>query len=254
MERRTEWDSSSPRERREDDWPDDAQRQRRRPRWGEFRSAYPRIVTGMALGAVALLAVDAALLVQRTRYVRELNAIRVSMSTLERERADALVALADGRGELQAAVARQQAIAERGLNLAVSLEEGTMHLQREGARLRTMRVEVGPELDLAGSPGASRIVPPLGRRLLARVVDADYSWRVPGWLAARRGAGTPEQVVGGLGPIALILDDGTVIYSRPSRGPLADDAYVLPGAVRAGAEDLRTIRENLSPGVPVYFH
>jgi hypothetical protein len=61
-------------------------------------------------------------------------------------------------------------------------------------------------------------------------------------------------VKGALGPIAVLLDDGTVVYSRPTEGPLADDAYVLPGGVRADAADLEAIRENLGPGLPVYFH
>jgi hypothetical protein len=60
--------------------------------------------------------------------------------------------------------------------------------------------------------------------------------------------------VGALGEIAVLLDDGTVIYSRPRSGPLADEDYVLPGGLRADAGDLQAIRPNLAPGLPVYFH
>jgi hypothetical protein len=61
-------------------------------------------------------------------------------------------------------------------------------------------------------------------------------------------------VVGALGPVAILLQGGAVIYSLPTVGPLRDTAYVLPGAVRANAEDLRAIIPNLTPGTPVYFY
>jgi hypothetical protein len=51
----------------------------------------------------------------------------------------------------------------------------------------------------------------------------------------------------------VLLDDGTALYSRPREGPLADEGYVLPGAVRVAASDLSAIRENLIPGTPVFF-
>jgi hypothetical protein len=61
MERRREdWAPDEPRQRREEEWPEGQVRQRRS--WGDFREAYPRIVTTMALGMLVLLAADAALL------------------------------------------------------------------------------------------------------------------------------------------------------------------------------------------------
>ena len=61
-------------------------------------------------------------------------------------------------------------------------------------------------------------------------------------------------VKGALGDIAFVLSGGTVIYSPPSAGPLNDSTYVLPGSIRASAEDLRAIAPNLKPGTPVYFY
>ena len=55
-------------------------------------------------------------------------------------------------------------------------------------------------------------------------------------------------------PPALFLDGGTVIYSLPKSGPLADSTYVLPGSVRANEADLKAIVENLSAGTKVYFY
>ena len=87
-------------------------------------------------------------------------------------------------------------------------------------------------------------------------MDGSYAWDVPSWVWEQRGQPAAEgrRIPGGLGEIAVILDDGNVIYSRPKTGPLADESYVLPGSVRADAADLQAIRPNLSAGIPVYFH
>ena len=93
---------------------------------------------------------------------------------------------------------------------------------------------------------------------LVRVVDEAFVWSVPRWVFTHRGLPVPEAaaraVRGGLGPLALILDDGTLIYSQPAAGPLSDGAYVMPGTLRAELPDLQAIRESLTPGLPVYFH
>jgi hypothetical protein len=147
---------------------------------------------------------------------------------------------------------------DRRLNLSVSLDDGTMALQREGAQLRHMKVALGPEAVVGTPPDVVRRVPPRGRRQLVRVVDGAFVWSVPRWVFTHRGLSLPpdpeRSVAGGLGELALVLDDGTVIYTRPGRGPLSDDSYVMPGTVRAQLEDLDAIRENLEPGLPVYFH
>ena len=104
------------------------------------------------------------------------------------------------------------------------------------------------------APGR-RLGPPLGKRSVARVVDG-----VPldgAGLGLRRAgvAGAGErQIPGALGPLAIFLDSGAVLYSRPAEGPLSDASYVLPGSVRAEAPDLEAIREDLQPGMAVYFH
>jgi len=255
VERRGEpWPAESARQRRESAWPEGEARQRRRTRWSEFREAYPRIVTAMALGVALLVLADVGLLFKRSQYRRESVQARQGMSALERERADALLESEEGRTALMLALVRQQSVAERGLNLAISLAEGTMDLQQEGSQLRRMRVEIGPELVIGQEPGAARVTPPLGKRHVARVVDASYVWPPPVWLHSQGGRGVPSGGIrGGLGNVAILLDDGTPLYSRPAAGPLADESYVLPGGVRLDAADLTAIRENLAPGMPVYF-
>ena len=251
--RQADFSLSEPRQRRRFPW-SSGPRERRRTRWSEFRDAYPRIVTAMSLGIVLFLLVDVGLAVAAYRYSRERAAAERRMTGLERERSDALMASAEGRAELRLAMVGQQAMRDRGLNLSVSLDGGTMDLQREGAQLRHMKVAVGGEADMEGA--GARVVPPRGKRQLVRVVDDSYAWTAPRWLFRVRGLPEPadRHVAGGLGPLALVLDDGSVIYSPPPRGPLSDPSFVMPGAVRADFADLQAIRENLAPGLPVYFH
>jgi hypothetical protein len=250
------WPEDQPRQRRRFPWPKGKPRERRQTRWSEFRDAYPRIVTAMALGLAAFLVLDVFLAFKAVQYRRQIRQDRATMTAHERERADALVASQAGRAELEQALVAQQAAKEKGLNLSVSLDDGTMDLQREGAQLREVRVQIGPEVTVGQAPGARKITPPLGRRQVAAVVDGSYAWEVPDWVWSQRGQPVPasRRIAGALGEIAVLLDDGTVIYSRPKNGPLADDSYVLPGGIRAGADDLQALRPNLTPGIAVYFH
>jgi hypothetical protein len=252
--RSADWPESEPRQRRDAPWPPGEVRQRRR--WTEFRDAYPRIVLGLTLGLAALVVVDVVLAVQWWRYRRQTVATRSAMTAMERQKADTLLAAREGHAALAMALARQQAVQDRRINLAVDLKEGTMALQREGAQLRVMRVDVGPEITVGHPPGALKVTPPLGVRRIARVVDGSYDWDAPAWVYTHRSRPVPatRRTRGGLGEIAILLDDGTPIYSTARQGPLAEAGFVMPGAVRAAASDLSTVAENLQPGTPVYFH
>lgn len=256
--RQSEWPAAQPRQRRLLPWPRESARERRRTRWGEFRRSYPRIVTGMSLGLALLLMVDAGLGLAAWRYWRHNAAAQRAMTALERERAEALVGADQDRLALMIALVRQQAIQDRGLNLSVSVEKGTMDLQREGAQLRRMKVVTGPEATVSAEASGVRLVPPRGKRQLVRVVDGSFVWAAPRWVWTHRSLPVPSggerAVKGGLGELALVLDDGTLIYSLPARGPLSDAAYVMPGTIRADLQDLKAIRESLTPGLPVYFH
>ena len=87
------------------------------------------------------------------------------------------------------------------------------------------------------------------------VMGENDPWDVPAWVYADRGIPAGEsRLAGALGPAAIRLDGGTVIYSLPSVGPLNDSSYVLPGAIRVRANDLKAIAPNLRPGVAVYFY
>jgi hypothetical protein len=225
-------------------------------RWRELREAYPRIVTGMVLGIAVLLLADLVLAYKRVRYGRELARIRTAMTAAERRRVDAITASEENRLAIAVELARRQALGDTELHLVVDTENGLLCLERQGARLREMRVRLGKEAIVGSPPDTVLLAPPLGKRSVARVVDGSYRWPVPDWVYVDRGLPVPgdRQVPGALGPVAVFLDSGAVLYSRPEAGPLSDVSYVLPGSVRAEAPELAAIREDLQPGMAVYFH
>jgi hypothetical protein len=250
------WDPGQKRQRREGPWDPSEPRQRRRPRWGEFREAYPRIVTAAALGVAILLAFDGWLLFKRLRYAQEIERLRAELSDADGKRADAIMAASENRTRFKIAVVRRDAGVDENLNLAVSLQDGVLYLQREGARLREMPVRVAPAQDVGRPP--VKLAPPRGEFAVTRVVDGSFAWPVPEWVYEQRGLPVPSArdraVRGALGPVALLLSGGAVIYSDPASGPLQDGSYVLPGSVRARVKDLKAIAESLQPGVSVYFY
>jgi hypothetical protein len=226
------------------------------PRWLELWDAYPRIVTGMVLAIAVLLLTDFAIAYKRVQYGLELSRMRAAMTETERLRVDAIAASEEHRLAIAVELARRQALGDTQLHLSVDTEKGLLYLERQGARLREMRVRLAPGTTVGTPPDAVLLVPPLGKRSVARVVDGSYRWAVPEWVFVDRRWPVPrdKQIPGALGPLAVFLDSGAVLYSRPSVGPLDDASYVLPGSVRAEAPDFEAIRADLQPGMAVYFH
>jgi hypothetical protein len=219
--------------------------------------AYPGIVTGVVLGIAVLLLTDFVLVCKRLEYGRELASMRTSMTETERRRVDAIAASEENRLAIAAELARRQALGDTELHLAVDTENGVLYLERQGARLREMRVRLGRGATVGTQPDVVLLVPPLGKRSVARVVDGSYRWAVPLWVYDDRGWARPPgdtHIPGALGPLAVFLDSGAILYTRPAVGPLSDESYVLPGSVRADATDFETIRASLEPGMAVYFH
>lgn len=235
---------------------DGAAADRRRTGWRDFRQAYPGFVRTAALGLALLLALDVALVVEQRRYRLETARLRGSMSAVERGRADAILAADEDQLRLTLELVRRRASGDRALHLAVALDSGRMLLEREGARLRDMRVDVGPERRVGIAPDTVRMVAPRGARTVERILGPDDGWEVPRWVYADRRIPVPAErtVRGALGPRALLLSGGAVLYSLPTAGPLNDPTYVLPGAVRARAEDLEAIAANVAPGMTVYLY
>ena len=214
------------------------------------------LLSTFGIFALVLLSADGMMLSRRARYLEEIDRLRASMTDIERQHADQIVAQEDNKLRIGLALARHQAQLERALHLSVTIDSGSMYLEREGALLRAMPVQLGLEQKVGRAPDTVRLAPPRGLRTIARIVGDSDVWEVPAWVYLDRGLPAPadRRVIGALGPAAIMLDGGTVIYSVPSTGPLADSTYVMPGAVRARAEDLRAILPNLSPGLRVYFY
>lgn len=232
-----------------------ARTDRRRVGWREFRHSYPGLVATMTIAVLAFLALDALLVARYMRYRREAVELRAGMSDVERRRTDEILAQNENRLKVMVEMFKRQAKVDPALHLSVSLDSSVMYLEREGALLREMPITVGPERRVGTSPDTVHIAAPRGKRTVARLLSDDDSWQVPGWVYADRGLPPGEgSLRGALGPSAIVLDGGTVIYSLPSVGPLNDSTYVLPGAIRARAADLKAIAANLRPGVAVYFY
>ena len=229
---------------------------RRRASWGEFRRSYPGILATMAVALATMLILDAWLVYKRVRYEREVERLRGSMTAFERQKADVILAADEHRLSVMIELARRQSLGDKRLHLAVAVDSGRMFLEREGARLREMPVQVGAEKTVGVAPDTVRMVRPRGTRTVERVLSEGESWEVPAWVYTDRGLPVPAEraVAGALGPVAVLLSGGTVVYAPPSAGPLNDPAYVMPGAVRAREEDLRAILPNVQPGMTVYFY
>lgn len=230
--------------------------ERRREGWREFRHAYPGILATMSVALLVMLVASGLLLYKRITYQREIDRLRSGMTDVERRRADMLMESTENRFQVMVELIRRQALGDKELHLAVAVDSGIMRLQREGALLRDMRVAFGPEKVVGAPPDTVHMAVPRGTRTVEKIVDGSDGWEVPRWVYEDRGLAVPDDrtVKGALGPAAILLNGGTVLYSMPSAGPLNDSSYVLPGSVRMRAEDLRAIRPNLKAGMRVYFY
>jgi hypothetical protein len=210
----------------------------------------------LTLLLVALVALDGLLLVRQGRYRTEAARLRAGMTDLERTRNDAILAADADRAMLMVEIMRRQAQGDAAIHLAVNTDSGFVALDRGGARLRTMPAQIGPERRVGTPPDTLRAVVPRGVRAIERLLTADDAYPLPPWLWADRGLPAPSSLAepGWTGNEAIVTTGGTLLYSLPSVGPLADDSYVMPGAIRLAAADLKAVRENLSTGTRVYFY
>ena len=231
---------------------------RRRASWREFRHAYPGVIATASTALLTLLLIDGGLLYKRARYEEEYNRLRSGLSDVQRQHADAVLASDESRLRMIVALGRRQAAGDAALHLSVAVDSAKMRLERDRVVLRAMPVEVGPERAVGASPDTVRMVVPRGQRTVVRILTDNASWEVPEWAYTDRGLAAPSAAErtlnGALGPVAVVLNGGTVLYSMPTVGTLNDSTYVMPGSVRARAEDLTAILPNLQPGMSVYFY
>lgn len=224
--------------------------------FSDFRRRHPTFIVAVAVIIVGLLAIDAWVLYKRAAYSQEVARLRAGMSDFERRRSDAVTNTHEKRTAMMMELLRRQAKIDKEIHLAVAVDSGRMYLERDGALLRENVVEVAPEKRLGTGTDTVRMAAPRGTRSVERILGPQDAWEVPPWVYSDRGLQRPAElsVVGALGPVAIVLNGGTVIYSLPSVGPLNDSSYVLPGSIRASAEDLRAVTPNLQRGTIVYFY
>lgn len=198
---------------------------RRRGTWRDFRRAYPGFVFVLGLGLVAMVAVDGWLLVKRVKYNQDVKQIRDHMSQAERERSDLIVQSEQNKLRIAIELAKRQAKFDKKLHLNVSVDSSRMYLTREGAVLREMPVQFGPER----TPSESSDAPPA---------------------AIPRG----ERTVADLSETKITLDGGTQILSSQSAQLANDSTAIPPGSLRITLVDMKAIKPNLNAGMKVYFY
>ncbi|HEY4220332.1 MAG TPA: hypothetical protein VGO62_03300 [Myxococcota bacterium] len=224
--------------------------------FSDFRRRHPAFTVSIALIISGLLVVDAWVLFRRVAYAKEVARLRAGMSDVERRKSDAVTNTHEKETAMMMELLRRQAKIDKEIHLAVSVDSGRMYLERDGALLRESAVEVARERRLGTGKDTLHMAAPRGTRSVERILGPTDAWEVPAWVYSDRGLTPPvaAPLVGALGPVAIVLNGGTVIYSLPSVGPLNDSSYVLPGSIRASAEDLRAVAPNLQRGTVVYFY
>jgi hypothetical protein len=198
---------------------------RRRGTWRDFRRAYPGFVFVLGLGLVAMVAVDAWLIAKRVKYNHDVKVLRQHMTEAERERSDAIVQSEQNKLRIAIELAKRQAKFDKRLHLNVSVDSSRMYLTREGALLREMPVQFGPEHITSESASTPPVAIPRGERTVAD-------------LSATR----------------ITLDGGTQILASDTPSLANDSTPIPPGSLRISLEDMKAIMPNLSAGMKVYFY
>jgi hypothetical protein len=201
-----------------------AEGDRRRGGWKDFRRAYPGFVFVLGIGLLAMLAVDGWLFAKRVKYNHDVADLRSHMSDAEKQRTDAIVQAEENKLRIAIELVKRQAKFDKKLHLNVSVDSARMYLTREGALLREMPVQFGPERTVTPSDSTPPAAIPRGERTVAELSEGK-----------------------------ITLDGGTSILTSP--GSLANDSTPIPaGSLRITLEDMKAIRPNLNAGMKVYFY
>ena len=195
---------------------------RRRGTWGDFRRAYPGFVFVLGLGLVAMLAVDAWLVAKRVKYNHDVAQLRSHMTDAEKQRTDFIVQAEENKLRIAIELAKRQAKFAKKLHLNVSIDSSRMYLTREGALLREMPVQFGPERGVSAGDSAPPAAIPRGERTVSDLSDNK-----------------------------ITLDGGAIILSAKTAN---DSTPIPPGSLRIPLEDMKAIMPNLNAGMKVYFY
>src|SRR5215210_7500897 len=149
-----------------------AEGDRRRGGWRDFRRAYPGFVFVLGLGLVAMLAVDAWLIAKRVKYNHDVAQLRSHMTDAERQRSDGIVQAEENKLRIAIELAKRQAKFDKKLHLNVSVDSAKMYLTREGALLREMPVQFGPEKPATANSDSPPIAIPRGERTVSSIGES----------------------------------------------------------------------------------
>jgi hypothetical protein len=202
-----------------------AEGDRRRGGWSDFRRAYPGFVFVLGLGLAAMIGVDAWLLAKRVKYNHDVSQLRAHMTDAERQRSDMIVEAEQNKLRIAIELAKRQAKFDPKLHLNVSIDSARMYLTREGALLREMPVQFGPERPATDTSSAPPAAIPRGERTVAAVGDD-----------------------------RITLDGGAYILATKSGEIAGDSSAIPPGSLRVASEDMKAIMPNLKAGMKVYFY
>ena len=198
---------------------------RRRHMWRDFRLAYPGFIFTLAVALFVMLAVDGWLVYRRVAYVSDIDTLRGHMSAQERQRSDAIVATTQDKIRIELELAKRQARFDTRLHLNVSVDSARMYLTRQGAILREMPVEFGPERNVTAGADSVPAVVPKGERTIAEIGDG-----------------------------GIVLDGGSHIFASAGETLDKDPTPIPAGSLRIGRADFDAMKPNLSAGMKVYFY
>src|SRR6476646_1553315 len=197
---------------------------RRRGKWSDFRRAYPGFVFVLGIALFAMIAVDGWLLFKRVQYNRDVSQLRSHMTDAERQRTDLIVQAEQNKLRIAIELAKRQAKFSNKLHINVSVDSARMYLTREGAVLREMPVQFGPERAASESSDAPPAAIPRGERTVADLSDTK-----------------------------ITLDGGAFILASKTAQLANDSTPIPPGSLRISLEDMKAMMPNLSAGMKVYF-
>ena len=188
--------------------------------WRVLWREHPRLMRVLMWTFTGALFAAAALAWRGAQYRNEIAALRAGMSGIDKVKADLALASDARRLQVMMALAVRQARTDGGLHISVSVDSGLLHLEQQGAILRTASVQVGADGWQAVDGDSIPLASPLGIRRVEEV----------------------------RGDSVVVLSGGAVLYRGDAAMP------VRAGSVRIGDADLKSILKNLKVGLPVYFY
>ena len=198
---------------------------RRRGGYSDFRRAYPGFVFTLLVALIAIVSLDAYLVIKRNSYGTEVARLRANMTSTERAKTDAIVESEQSKARIALELARRQAKIEKTLHLSISVDSGRIYLEREGAVLREMPAAFGADAKVSNGADSIPVVVPRGERSVTKISDD-----------------------------GIVLEGGTIIAPSDATALATDTTPIPAGGVRITRNDLKAIMPNLSLGMRVYFY